>query len=240
MNSDKDLLLFRRFGEVNVRNILYLQDMLSETAEKLAEEDTKTDKKSGTRRWEDNAKRAELMEKAEDLLRRYNDAICSYSGILKLTRASTRQHEGIKKWIDCYNPLYIEEQNFIEHPHDLLSMVIEEEDAAHRLLLSHPNFMSRIFGKKNKTSEDQVQYFSTQGVIFASRFLTVLGGLTMILVPICLLTRYGGVKSKLFIVSSLVSLFSVVIAAVTRARSWEVVAATAAYAAVLVSFMQVR
>jgi hypothetical protein len=51
----------------------------------------------------------------------------------------------------------------------------------------------------------------------------------IILVPICLLTWYGGVKAKLIIVSSFVSLFSLIMATATCARSWEVVAATAAY-----------
>jgi hypothetical protein len=84
------------------------------------------------------------------LLMIIDDALCSYSEVLKLPRASARQHEGFKKWIDCYNPLYTQEQKFIEHPHDLLSMVSDKEDAAHRFLLSHPNLMSLIFRKKVK------------------------------------------------------------------------------------------
>jgi hypothetical protein len=70
--SDNDFLVFRRFGELNVRNILYLQDRLSEITEDLAIEDAKPDTKPGTRRWDNNRKRTELMEKAEDLLRRYS------------------------------------------------------------------------------------------------------------------------------------------------------------------------
>ncbi|KAA8893382.1 hypothetical protein FN846DRAFT_979258 [Sphaerosporella brunnea] len=148
LGSDNDFLVFRRFGDLNVRNILYLQDRLSELTEDLAEQDKKPDEKPGTRRWEDNRTRAELMERAEDLLRRYNDAILSYSEILKLPRASARQQSGLAGWLGFYNPLYIEEQAFIQHHRDLLSITNEEQDAAHRLLLSHPNLMCRIFGKK--------------------------------------------------------------------------------------------
>ncbi|KAF8242676.1 hypothetical protein K440DRAFT_664610, partial [Wilcoxina mikolae CBS 423.85] len=141
MNSDNDFLVFRKFGELNVRNILYLQDRLSEICERLANEDEKPDSKPGTRRWEDNRARAELLENAEDLLRRYNNAIRSYSDILKLPRASTRQQSGLKKWLDFYNPLYSEEQDFIEHRGDLLSIINLEDDATHRLLLSQPKLM---------------------------------------------------------------------------------------------------
>ncbi|KAF8533560.1 hypothetical protein BDD12DRAFT_864582 [Trichophaea hybrida] len=238
MDSDKDFLIFRRFGELNVRNILYLQDRLSEITEKLAEEDEKPDPKPGTRRWDDNKERADLMEKAEELLRRYNDAIRSYSEILKLPRASIRQHRILKEWLDYYNPLYSEEQDFIEYRDDLLSIINLEDDATHRLLLSHPKLMERMFGKTNKTSEEQMVYYSTAAVRFTSRLLTVLGGLVILLIPIVLLTLYGrSVKAKLIIVSSFVALFSIVVAGITHAKSWEVVAATAAYAAVLVSFM---
>jgi hypothetical protein len=51
----------------------------------------------------------------------------------------------------------------------------------------------------------------------------------ILLIPIILLTLYQSVKAKLIIVSSFVSLFSVVVAGITHAKSWEVVAATAAY-----------
>jgi hypothetical protein len=74
MNSDNDFLVFRKFGELNVRNILYLQDMLSDITEKLTQEDEKPDGKPGTRRWEDNRIRAELLQNAESLLRRYSKA----------------------------------------------------------------------------------------------------------------------------------------------------------------------
>jgi len=62
-----------------------------------------------------------------------------------------------------------------------------------------------------------------------ARFLTVFGGLVTLLVPISLLTLYKGIWTRLIIVSSFVSIFSVVVAAATRAKSWEIVAATAAY-----------
>jgi hypothetical protein len=51
----------------------------------------------------------------------------------------------------------------------------------------------------------------------------------ILLIPIALLTLYESVKAKLIIVSSFVSLFSLVVASITQAKSWEVVAATAAY-----------
>jgi len=70
--SDNDFLVFRRFGELNVRNILYLQDQLSEITEELAVEDAKLDTKPGTRRWDDNRTRNDLMQKAEGILRRYS------------------------------------------------------------------------------------------------------------------------------------------------------------------------
>jgi hypothetical protein len=75
MNSDKDFLLFRRFGDLNIRNILYLQDRLSEIVEKLAEEDEKPTEKPGSRRWDGNPERGILMAEAEDCLRRYSKFI---------------------------------------------------------------------------------------------------------------------------------------------------------------------
>jgi hypothetical protein len=54
--------------------------------------------------------------------------------------------------LDSNNPLYSEEQEFIEHPDDLLSIINQEDDAMHRLLLSQPRLMELMFGKKVSNS----------------------------------------------------------------------------------------
>jgi len=63
LNTDQDLLIFRRFGCLSVRNILYLQDRLSKLEERLAERDAAAEH-CDTRRHEDDQERAKLVVKS--------------------------------------------------------------------------------------------------------------------------------------------------------------------------------
>jgi len=60
------------------------------------------------------------------------------------------------------------------------------------------------------------------------KHLKVLGSLPLLLAPIILLTLLKGVVARLIIVSLFLSFFALIGAVMTKARSWEVIAATAA------------
>jgi hypothetical protein len=67
----------------------------------------------------------------------------------------------------------------------------------------------------------------------------IAGGLAMLLVPLWLLEYYSGSKVRLGIITAFVVAFMLVMTTATINRPFEVVASTAAYAAVLMVFMQI-
>lgn len=67
----------------------------------------------------------------------------------------------------------------------------------------------------------------------------ILGGLVMLLTPLWLLEYYSGSKVRLGIITTFVVAFMWIMSTATINRPFEVVAASAAYAAVLMVFMQI-
>lgn len=63
-------MVFRRYGELGVRNILYKQDVIAELQEQLKERD-EMPQYSDTRRFDDDEVRKKLMDQIHNALKDY-------------------------------------------------------------------------------------------------------------------------------------------------------------------------
>jgi len=187
--------------------------------------------------------------------------------MLNLPDATSFQQSSVSRWMADYNARYHQSGMFTTRSRELFS-ITRPNSLRYMVDLG----MGSEIGSRLGLLLDLVLYDSGGAylefvqaagvsVTVTTRYLKVLDGLSMLLAPIILLTLLKGVVAKLVIVSLFLSLFEVVGVAVTKARDWEVVAATAAYvllppgspsvprvsicpdfwnryAAVLVSFMQ--
>lgn len=73
MDSDTAFVMFRRFGKLRIRNLLYKQDRLTELERKLYYVDVReTDFYNlVSKRWDDNEDRKQLMEEIDKALKDY-------------------------------------------------------------------------------------------------------------------------------------------------------------------------
>jgi hypothetical protein len=97
MNADHDLAIYRRFGTLNTRNLLYLQSELSHLEEKLKELDSEAnDQKSGIngysvlRSWyhleKQNGEHLKVVLEIRDKLEKYSTKSCSSISIIMYKR----------------------------------------------------------------------------------------------------------------------------------------------------------
>lgn len=94
-----------------------------------------------------------------------------------------------------------------------------------------------IEGKHVKS--ESTTYFSDSRFEKLTNRSIILGGLIMLLTPLWLLEYYSGSKRRLGIITTFVVVFMLIMSTATINRPFEVVASSAAYAAVLMVFMQI-
>ncbi|KAI9780828.1 MAG: hypothetical protein M1839_006455 [Geoglossum umbratile] len=232
--------LFRRFGVLNARVLLHLQDELCELESALAELDA-SPHDSGTRRYDQNPDRPLLIQTITTKVAEYNNLLLSISGMLALQRASSYQYENFRRWFDYRNPLVQEEVDFLRDPHDLVALGGPERDWLHRKI---EGINSRLFtdkaylGSQQLAEDNQYLVFSSQSRLQRTvRLFVVFFGLLSLLSPILALFYVKHKESRLGIVCSAIVIFALVVASFAPARNVEILAAVAAYSAVVVVFL---
>lgn len=133
--------------------------------------------------------------------------------------------------------------DFIKHEHDLISISLRERPPLGEWLEScHKLQLSRLFREKLQDGKHIVspatQYTSNARFELFTKGSIIIGGLVMLLAPIWWLAFVSDDKKRLGIITAFVCIFISVMATATN-KPFEAVAATAAYAAVLMVFMQV-
>lgn len=136
--------LYRRFGDVNHRVLLYLQDEISHMEEDLQALDEYEEmhrvanaEKEGTkpmpasRRLDVQSqaysslhyRRVELMAALTQKTEQYNNALSAYSKVLQtMPRASEDDIKNYRSWMKQHNPIAAAETRFLDQDADLVSL----------------------------------------------------------------------------------------------------------------------
>ncbi|KAL5449657.1 hypothetical protein PMIN06_006782 [Paraphaeosphaeria minitans] len=252
MASEDDFFLFRRFGDLNSRTILWLQDRIMRIEDDLKRldefvENSKPDEKlrNNSFRWDERfmTQRHAHMAELSHLLNHYNQFIDGYAKVRARPRADKRLLENVKNWL-ARGAIAPEECSFLDHTDDLTSIHHRMRPPLGRWLESLSQLhRNRLFRSKHCNNAQK----RDSGTIISSNYRfdlctntsIVIGGVSMLLAPLwCLMYVNANVK-KLAIITAFIWLFVGLMSVATVNRPGEVVAATAAYAAVLMVFMQV-
>ena len=160
VNSDVDTVLFRRFGDLHARCLLYREVELNDLEKKLNQRDKKDESKEETE-WRvthgihhDNGKKNEdrkaLIEEVERKLKSYcelkarrhfspaltvpDDLLLLESKMRKLPRPSERVHRNFMDYIYTENPFGESDIDFIFHEQDFVSLENFEESWLDQLI----------------------------------------------------------------------------------------------------------
>ncbi|KAK4112398.1 hypothetical protein N656DRAFT_709377 [Canariomyces notabilis] len=249
ISSDDDFLILRRFDSLSARVALRLQDEINVLEEELERLDTihskpeSTDFNNGTLR-DDIAERAEILELAARKLRRYNEFLLQHSRMKKLTKAPGRDIKSLKHWHYNHSNVAIarEEQTYLNNE-DLVRVVQEDRTPLRRVIDSSLRLRTLPIWRLRKHEApvydaDYVSYYSGKRIDgFASTMIVTIGA-TMLIAPIWILQALNTLTMKLGVITIFILIFLLLISFAMVSKPFEALGATAAYAAVLMVFIQ--
>ncbi|KAG7053303.1 hypothetical protein JMJ77_0000393 [Colletotrichum scovillei] len=252
ISSDDDFFLLRRFDSLNVRAALALQDELSWLEEELGALDNEfsakaaDDYNNGTLR-QDVPERLDLVRIISAKLREYNEFLIQQHTLRKLSTAPRRDVKSLRNWHHNhdYGAISEDEQRYLSHEKDLVAVAAREKtplrqviDGSLRLrtlsLWRHGEEKVATYDKK------EVTYYSDKRMdSFASAVIIAIGVL-MLITPIWILQALADLKAKLAVITVFIFVFLLVLSLAMVAKPFEALGATAAYAAVLMVFLQIQ
>jgi hypothetical protein len=268
MASENDFFLFRRFESLNAETILYLQYRITQLEERLKtihnnikDSDVRENRLNSSFSWDAQYQqdRSQTMTELSYLLLHYSKSsgsidwnICltiqdqyieAFSKIRARPRAEQRQIDNLVNWLKR-GAITEDETHFANHKSDLISIHARSRPPLGRWLEACQKLQDlKIFKAKSikglhiesdttsYSSDKMFERFTTLGIIFT--------GLVMLLAPMWWLECVEDRRSRLKIITGFVIVFILAMTTATINKPFEVVAATAAYAAVLMVFMQI-
>jgi len=252
-NSDTSTALYRRFGNLHARSLLYKEIELTSLEAELA----KIDNDDGANSDDDwrigqsihhengkgNEKRKALIEEIDRKMEIYDNILLRDNRLRSLRRPSERVHRDYMDYIYTEQPFIEEDLRFIYHEQDFVT-VQEYEDSwldylMHRFItlkVIRYIFVSRA--DRYKTSDPHVRYYSAERLGTLVKIIISVCSIALLLIPIYLfLTIDLSTEWMASITLIFAFLFATAMSLSTNAKRQEVFAATAAYCAVLVVFI---
>jgi len=259
IDSDSDTALFRRFGVLHARSLLYKQVELTELEAQLDKIDKEDEGKTGAdpNKWrlghsislndgQMNEKRRDLMKKIDEKLEEYDKLILREAELRKLSRPSKRVHRNFLDFMYTEHPFSDDDERFVYHEHDFVSLENYEEnfldELTHRFMDFWPKGLLRsIFVSpedQGKTTDPHIHYYSAGRLGAFLKIIIAVSSTALLLIPIYIfLTCSMSAKLMAAITLIFALAFATAVSVLTSARRQEVFAATAAYCAVLVVFI---
>ncbi|KAJ3462900.1 hypothetical protein MRS44_007686 [Fusarium solani] len=250
LSSEDDWFVLRRFGALNVRMALALQDEISVLEDELRELDENYSQRESPDRHNgrfrgDAEDRSALTELISDKLYRYNAFVLQQSKLRRYPEAPHRDIRSIRNW--HYNHDYVaiaaEEQEYLEHDKDLICLVQKDKTPLRRLIDTSLTIRTLPMWKhKDKAAADydaeHVSYYSDSRMDKTASVVIVAVGIVMLITPIWVLQAMDGLRAKLGVITAFVLIFLLVLSFAMASKPFEALGATAAYAAVLMVFTQ--
>ncbi|KAF4432004.1 hypothetical protein CGCFRS4_v008921 [Colletotrichum fructicola] len=249
ISSEDNFFLLRRFDELNVRVALAMQDEIAQLEEELQDVDKGTmaanapDFNNGTLRG-DIEGRSTLIKAISEKLRHYNELILQQSALRRYSKAPKRDRKNVQNWHfnHDYAAIAHEEQAYLEKE-DLVSVAYTEKTPLRKAIDSSLRLRTLpVWRHRENTAPSydarEVTYYSDKRMnAFASAVIIAIG-VVMLLTPIWILQAMGDLKGKLAVITVFIFIFLLVLSLAMVAKPFEALGATAAYAAVLMVFIQ--
>ncbi|KAK7755882.1 hypothetical protein SLS62_002169 [Diatrype stigma] len=242
ISSDDDFFILRRFGSLNVRVALLLQDQISVLEEQLDELDRRhsrrdaVDVNNGSFRNEPIEGRESLLAQIAESLSRYNELVLQQSKLRKYPQAPKRDVKSINNWHfnHDYRAIDGDEQKYLEHTDDLIC-VVQKDKTPLRKAIDNSLRLRTLPLWRYKKDTPMPEYDAAHLVYFKDermdRFASVLivsVGMVMLVTPLWILQSMAVLDMKLVVITVFVSVFLLVSSYFMAAKPFEALGATAA------------
>jgi hypothetical protein len=172
-----------------------------------------------------------------------DELVASYSKLKAMQTATPRQTGNIDNWFKSYGEDAIdpEEQHHKDHQGDLITMISKPQYPLIALLHSS-RIIRRMFKLKirsDRVASDSTTYTSTRGLEVLAAMLSLTVGLSMTFASIWWLNFVDDKVFRLAIITASGTLMCLITWAAAGNRPFEILAAFAAYMAVLMIYQQI-
>ncbi|KAK0615704.1 hypothetical protein B0T17DRAFT_510287 [Bombardia bombarda] len=251
----------RLFRTLNSRVLLAMQDYISELETKLDKMEDEMSKVSGpdlhngSFRQETSAERMKLIWEIQKRLKAYNEYILTYSQLSKRRPVYPIDTQSVRNYLDSWpNAIKEEETAYLDHKDDLVYISERTDSFIGRRFRPGPSWAttgairSRRHRRSRVADDDDTTAFVMDGTFIHDagkveelyQWAFVILGFAMLISPLWILVFVTAQIPRLAIMTCFILAFLGLVSFVTTARPFETLAATAAYAAVLVVFLQAQ
>ncbi|KAK5118099.1 hypothetical protein LTR62_004145 [Meristemomyces frigidus] len=247
--SHHDFFLLRRFAPTQVRCLLYLQACIGRMESQLkdwdefAEKQPKSYGNSGSILDDDFPERTKIIEQLVPLVQKYDDLIISFAQIRARPTAQKHHFDNIDNWFETYPESISNKERFDEGHHgDLFPVVPIPKPPVSRLLerIGALKWLSTTSPRSDHDQEGLAHYWSDTAIATMSTFIVIFFGLGLLFGPIWWLNYVDHHWKQLLIVTGFSTLFTICLWASTGNRPFDILAAVAAYTAVLMIYRQLN
>lgn len=249
--SENDFFVLRRFSAVSVRVALRLQDQVTVLEEKLQRLDWESSRReaedvhNGSLR-DDSEERLQVLDELRQTLMRYNKFILQQAELKKHPAPLPYDIKSLENWHHNHLNAAISppEAAYLSHPRDLFSVVPKEKSPLRRLLERIESFRVHwLFSDRNaptlpSTDAQLITFISDKRIDAFINVVIISVGMAMLIAPIWILEFLSRQTTKLGTITGFIVAFLAMISYASSAKPFEVLAATAAYSAVLMVFLQ--
>ncbi|OCK84539.1 hypothetical protein K432DRAFT_115587 [Lepidopterella palustris CBS 459.81] len=253
VNSDANFSVHRRFGTLRNRIILHREQELANLEVELNELDTEDANKKNGRihsvmgdQADGQSRRPALIDKIDQKLMHYDELLAHERASMAMPRPTKRNYRSILNYVWNNKPIVRGEVEYLTHADDFVILSNEQDSNFHAFLerllpTCRSAWFLRLFSteeQREKTKDPFVRLISKRRLNILIRLLVAIATVALLMIPVCLLFELRtSDKMKIVIVLIFVLLFPVMISIFAKPRNHELVAAIAAYTAVLVVFL---
>ncbi|KAI6849100.1 hypothetical protein KC332_g5927 [Hortaea werneckii] len=249
MASSNDFFILRRFSPLQVRCLLYLQNEIAKRDQLIESWDIYAQKQpygtlkgnSGSLSYDPYPERLTLIQQALPLIQQYNDLINSFTLLKEKQTASAHQRLNIANWF-LWHPHAIdeEEQHFKGHKGDQFA-ILPKRRSPLVTLMRRSHWIRRVFSlrpRDDRIDDPSNNYTSGTGVEVFATILILFVGLGMTFGSIWWLNFVNDNVHRLATITASATLFTTWAWLAAGNRPFEILAAFAAYMAVLMIYRQ--
>ncbi|KAK4032541.1 hypothetical protein C8A01DRAFT_20386 [Parachaetomium inaequale] len=252
LDPDNETFIFRKFGRLAARNLLYQQARITKLEKELEELDKQLAEskdmavKDAARTWEqlvkqdfegeEHARRhMKLVIEMKEALKEYHETLVLQSQVSNLHKPSQRTLNAFRHWFNTPFPvLGGQSKHFLDAKDGLVALTAPRDfDPVSQLL-------RRYWPAKKEATRDgslHIGRFNEASISTAGKVITILVAANFLVESIYALYFAATPLQRLGLIQVLTTIFALCAGFMTNARRAELFAVTAAYAAVLVVFV---
>ncbi|TVY12821.1 hypothetical protein LARI1_G008946 [Lachnellula arida] len=211
LDSDENFMIYRRFGYLHARLLLYKQDELRAFEKQLDRMDRK-DAYPGTQRFlqcreSDDYRvqpvgksRKELLRKIENTIVEYDQLLFNAQRLTSSNRPAQRDHNSVIRFIYNTQPLVQGESEFVHNNEDMITLRPGREstwfdsfveDILIRLPWRPVKYIFCLKEAAEKTTDENIRYFTKSRVDRLVSSLVFLTLILMLILPVYILYHIG-------------------------------------------------